>query len=176
MVRLCVLLVLGIVSAYMALATDSGLALIPLLTQPTSYVFANVLLGLVAAFVSYTVLSVGVKKLFTLKADSDSLAAVTVIFSLVSAIALLSDTELVQMKLSHVYVSVAIIGLLVNTMGKLLIVTRTERNFRYISGGYSKYAAMHIDDEDVAASSQRELLRTFPRFPPREKPSLSTIS
>ena len=161
-VRLCVLLVLGIVSAYMALATDSGLALIPLLTQPTSYVFANVLLGLVSAFVSYTVLSVGVKKLFTLKADSDSLAAVTVIFSLVSAIALLSDTELVQMKLSHVYVSVAIIGLLVNTMGKLLIVTRTERNFRYISGGYSKYAAMHIDDEDVAARFTKGALTDFP--------------
>lgn len=161
-VRLCVLLVLGIVSAYLTIATDSGLSLIPVLSQSTSYLFVHVILGLVAAFVSYTVLSVGIRKLISLKADSDSLAAVSVIFSLVSAIVMLADSELVQTKTAHVYVSVAIIGLLVNTIGKLLIVTRTERNFRYISGGYSKYAAMHIDDEEVASRFTKGALTDFP--------------
>ncbi len=165
-VRLCVLLVTSIVSAYISFANDFGLPLITLLSksenQGMPYLFINVILGLAACFVSYTVLTVGLKKLFTLKADSDSLAAVSALLSIGSGVALLTDTELVQLSTVNVYICVSIIGLLINTVGKLLIVTRTERNFRYISGGYSKYAVMHIDDEDVASKFTKGALTDFP--------------
>ncbi len=160
--RLCILLVVGIVSAYLTIAVDNGLSLLPVLSQSTAYLFVNVMLGLVACFVSYTVIAAGLKKLFTLKADSDSLAAVAALFSLISATAMLANSELVQSKTAHAYVSTAILGLIVNTIGKLLIITRTERNFKYISGGYSKYAAMHIDDEDVAGRFTKGALTDFP--------------
>ncbi len=160
--RLCILLVMGIVSAYLTIAVDNGMPLIPILSQSTAHLFVNVMLGLVSCFVSYTVIAVGLKKLFTLKADSDSLAAVTAIFSLVSATAMLANSELVQNRTAHAYVSAAILALIVNTAGKLLIITRTERNFKYISGGYSKYAAMHIDNEDVAAKFTKGALTDFP--------------
>ena len=165
-VRLCVLLVTSIVSAYVAVANDIGLPVISLLSksenQGMPYLFVNVILGLAACFVSYTVLVVGLKKLFTLKADSDSLAAVSALLSIGSGIALLTDTELVQLSTVNVYISVSIIGLLINTVGKLLIVTRTERNFRYVSGGYSKYAVMKVDDEDAAAKFTKGALTDFP--------------
>ena len=165
-VRLCVLLVTSIVSAYVAVANDIGLPVISLLSksenQGMPYLFVNVILGLAACFVSYTVLVVGLKKLFTLKADSDSLAAVSALLSIGSGIALLTDTELVQLSTVNVYISVSIIGLLINTIGKLLIVTRTERNFRYVSGGYSKYAVMKVDDEDAAAKFTKGALTDFP--------------
>ena len=61
------------------------------------------------------------------------------ITSLASAIIMLSHAELMQTRYIHIYISVAILGLLFNTLGKLLIVSRTERNFRYVSGGYNKY-------------------------------------
>ena len=160
--RLCVLLVMGIVSAYLTIAVDNGIPLMDILKQSTAHLFVNVMLGLVSCFVSYTVIAVGIKKLFTLKADSDSLAAVTAIFSLVAATAMLANSELVQNRTAHAYVSAAIIALIVNTVGKLLIITRTERNFKYISGGYSKYAAMHIDNEDVAAKFTKGALTDFP--------------
>lgn len=165
-VRLCVLLVTSIVSAYVAIANDAGLPLIALLSkaenQGMPYLFVNVVLGLAACFVSYTVLTVGIKKLFTLKADSDSLAAVSAILSIGAGIGLLTDTELVQLSIANIYISVSIIGLLINTIGKLLIVSRTERNFRYVSGGYSKYAVMHIDDEDVSSKFTKGALTDFP--------------
>ena len=165
-VRLCVLLIASIVSSYIAFANDAGLPLIALLSkaenQGMPFLFVNVVLGLAACFVSYTVLMVGMKKLFTLKADSDSLAAVSAILSIGTGIALLTDTELVQLSVANVYISVSIIGLLINTVGKLLIVTRTERNFQYVSGGYSKYAVMHIDDEDVASKFTKGALTDFP--------------
>jgi Cu+-exporting ATPase len=160
--RLCVLLVMGIVSAYLTIAVDNSMPIIPILSQSTAHLFVNVMLGLVSCFVSYTVIAVGIKKLFTLKADSDSLAAVTAIFSLVAATAMLANSELVQNRTAHAYVSAAILALIVNTIGKLLIITRTERNFKYISGGYSKYAAMHIDNEDVAAKFTKGALTDFP--------------
>lgn len=173
-VRLCALVITSLLSAYITIATDMGLTLISILTQATSYVFANVILGLVACFVSYTVISVGIKKLFTLKADSDSLAAISMIFSLISAVALLADSGVVEMRLASVYISVSIFGLLVNTIGKLLIVTRTERNFRYISGGYSKYAAMHIDDEEVASKFTKGALTDFPSLSTSRKTEFVT--
>ena len=160
--RLCVLLVMGIVSAYLTVAVDNGMPIIPILSQSTAHLFVNVMLGLVSCFVSYTVIAVGLKKLFTLKADSDSLAAVTMIFSLVAATAMLANSEIVQTRTAHAYVSAAILALIINTAGKLLIITRTERNFKYISGGYSKYAAMHIDNEDVAAKFTKGALTDFP--------------
>lgn len=160
--RLCILLVTGIVSAYITIVTDKNPEFIPLVSRATSRLFVTVMLGLVACFVSYTVIAAGLKKLFTLKADSDSLAAVTAIFSLIPATAMLANSELVESKVCHAYVSAAILGLIVNTVGKLLIITRTERNFKYISGGYSKYAAMHIDDEDVAGRFTKGALTDFP--------------
>ena len=160
--RLCVLLVMGIVSAYLTVAVDNGMPIIPILSQSTAHLFVNVMLGLVSCFVSYTVIAVGLKKLFTLKADSDSLAAVTTIFSLVAATAMLANSEIVQTRTAHAYVSAAILALIINTAGKLLIITRTERNFKYISGGYSKYATMHIDNEDVAAKFTKGALTDFP--------------
>lgn len=165
-VRLCVLLIASVVSSYVAIANDLGLPLIGILSkaenQGMPYLFVNVVIGLMACFVSYTVLAVGLKKLFTLKADSDTLAAVAAVLSIGSGIALLTDTELVQLSVANVYISAAVIGLLVNTFGKLLIVVRTERNFEYVSGGYSKYAVMHIDDEDVASKFTKGALTDFP--------------
>ena len=117
--RLCVLLVMGIVSAYLTVAVDNGMPIIPILSQSTAHLFVNVMLGLVSCFVSYTVIAVGLKKLFTLKADSDSLAAVTTIFSLVAATAMLANSEIVQTRTAHAYVSAAILALIINTAGKL---------------------------------------------------------
>ncbi len=173
-VRLCALVITSLLSAYITIASDMGLSLISILTQATSRVFANVILGLVACFVSYTVISVGLKKLFTMKADSDSLAAVSMIFSLISGVALLADAQVVETRVASVYISVSILGLLINTIGKLLIVTRTERNFRYISGGYSKYAAMHIDDEEVASKFTKGALTDFPSLSTSRKTEFVT--
>lgn len=165
-VRACVLFITALISGYITLANDLKLPLVAFLSRAensgTAYLFVNVVLGLAACFVSYTVISVGIKKLITLKADSDSLATVSVLFSMITGIVLLTNSEPVQLQQVQLYICVSILGLLINTIGKLLIVTRTERNFRYVSGGYSKYAAMHIDDEEIANKFTKGALSDFP--------------
>lgn len=160
--RLCILLVTGIISAYLTVATDNGVAIIPALAQSGTYLLINVILGLIACLVSVKILKVGIVKLFKMQADSDSLAAVSVIFTLVSAIAMLSNSEVIERNVAQIYISAAIAGLAINTIGKLIVVTRTERNFRYISGGYSKYAAIRIFDEEIAGKFTKGALTDFP--------------
>ncbi len=177
-VRLCILIVCTVVSLYITFANDLGMPLISLLSRSegtgTGYLFVNVILGLAACFVSYTVLIVGFKKLVTLKPDSDSIACVSTLFSIVTGIVMLTDAEIVQLKRVHLFIPAAIIGLLVNTVGKLLIVSRTERNFRYVAGGYSKYAVMHIDDENVAGKFTKGALNDFPSLSTSRKTEFVT--
>ncbi len=177
-VRICILLVCAVVGFYMTFANDMGLPMIDLLSRSegmgTAFLFTNVVLGLVACFVSYPVLVEGFKRLITLKPDSDSIASVSTVISLVAGILLLSDSELLQRNVVHIYIPVAILGLLINTIGKLLIVTRTERNFRYVSGGYTKYGVMHVDDENVASQFTKGALNDFPSLSTSRKTEFIT--
>ncbi len=177
-VRICILLVCAVIGFYMTFANDTGLPMIDLLSRSegmgTAFLFANVVLGLVACFVSYPVLVEGFKRLVTLKPDSDSIASVSMVISLVAGILLLFDSELLQRNVVHIYIPVAILGLLINTVGKLLIVTRTERNFRYVSGGYTKYGVMHVDDENVASQFTKGALNDFPSLSTARKTEFIT--
>lgn len=163
--RMCFLGVATMLSLYLTFANDLGLPIIDALSrvyQPMVYLFTNVILGLLAAFVCYTVLSAGLSKLISMKADSDSLAALTVISTLVPAMAMLTSTDLLQRHKVHVFIPVAIISLLFNTLGKLLIVNRAERNFKYVSGEYEKYTVTSVDDEDAAGRLTKGALSDYP--------------
>lgn len=174
-VRFAVLFVASIVSAVITiLSYRPDVTFVNFLDNATALLFFNILLGLASCFVSFTVITVGLKNLFTLKADSDSLAAISSVLTILSGIILLIDPVLIERKVAHCYISVSIIGLLVNTLGKLLIVNRTERSFKYISGGYSKYAALHIDNEDVASKFTKGALTDFPSLSTARKTEFVT--
>ena len=164
-VRLILLIITTSVSIYIAAANDFNLPIIDILnrhTQPTTFLFINTILGLLSAFVSYTVISCGLSKLLTFKADCDSISALAITSSLVSAMISLASPSLVQQNVISMFVPVAIATLLFNTIGKLLIVSRTSRNFQYISGDYERYAVFTINDEEKAAHFTRGTLSDFP--------------
>lgn len=164
-VRLAVLTICLLLTAYMALANDFGLPIIQLLdkqTQTPAFVFVNSIIGVLAAFVSYTVIACGISKLLAMKGDCDSLTAAAVIASLVQSFTMLASPNLVKAGIVHNYVPAAIGCLLFNTIGKLLIVSRTERNFRYISGTSKKCAMFMVKDEEKAQVFTRGTLNDIP--------------
>lgn len=164
-VRLCFLLITSLLSVYIVVANDFNWPLIAILdkkVEPTSYLFVCTVLGLLSAFVSYTVISIGFKNLLKLKADGDSISSIALIASLISAMAMLTNTDLLQRSRVHIYISIAIVSLLFNTLGKLLIVSRTERNFKYVSGEFDKYALFNIHDEEIATKFTKGALNDFP--------------
>lgn len=166
-IRLCILIITSLFSLYIALANDLGWPIIEAFkrTSAESFIFTNIALGLVSAFVSYTVLFSGLKKLFKKNADCDSIAALGISSSLIASLFLFINPEIIQTKSYHIYMSVAILGLLFNTLGKLLIVNRTERNFRYVAGEYDKFAVTNVLNEDIASKfTKGALLNDFPEL------------
>ncbi|MBP0959441.1 MAG: hypothetical protein J5992_04880 [Oscillospiraceae bacterium] len=164
-VRFIFLVVAALSSGLISLANDFDLPVIEILSkgaQPTTFLFVNIILGLLSAFVCYSVISCGFKKLFKLQADTDTLSAVAIVGTLVSAMVALANTGIVAQGYVNVYISVAIFSLLFNTLGKLFSVWRTEKNFRYIAGDSEHYAVFTVDNEDTATKFTRGALSDFP--------------
>lgn len=180
--RLVVLIICFAASAYIAIANDTnitaagdaaisagakGLPLIEYLnkrTQTGSFLFVNAILGLLAAFSSYTVISCGLSKILSLKADCDSLCAVSMVTSIITSMIMFANENLIKGSFVHIYIPVAIASLLFNTIGKLLIVSRTQRSFKFVSGSSEKYAVFPVTDEETAQNFTRGTLRDFPNL------------
>lgn len=166
-IRFCILIITSLFSLYIAFANDLGWPIIETFkrTSAESFIFTNIALGLVSAFVSYTVLISGIKKLIKRSADCDTIAALGIGSSLILSLLLFINPGIMQTKSYHIYMSAAILGLLFNTLGKLLIVNRTERNFRYVAGEYDKFAVTNVLNEDIAAKfTKGALLNDFPEL------------
>lgn len=168
MLRLFVLAICFAASFYIAAANDNQLLPIMELlnkrSQTNTFLFVNAILGLLAAFSSYTVISCGLSKLLSFKADCDSLCAVSIVASITSTMIMFANGNLIKGSFVHVYVPVAIASLLFNTIGKLCIVKRTQRSFKFVSGSAEKYAIFHVDNEETAQSFTRGALNDFPNL------------
>jgi len=176
LLRLFVLIICLGASLYIAAANDfQGVPIMDLLNKrasTTTYLFVNAIIGLLAAFSSYTVISCGLSKLLSLKADCDSLCAVSMVSSIASAIIMYANGNLVRGSLVHIYIPVSIASLLFNTLGKLFIVNRTQKSFRFVSGSGEKYAVFPVEDEETAQSFTRGALSDFPRLAAMRKTEL----
>ena len=168
MLRLFVLAICFAVSFYIAVANDNqGMPIMELLnkrSQTNTFLFVNAIIGLLAAFSSYTVISCGLSKLLSFKADCDSLCAVSIVSSIASAMIMLANGNLIKGSFVHIYIPVAIASLLFNTIGKLCIVKRTQRSFKFVSGSADKYAVFHVADDETAQSFTRGALNDFPNL------------
>ena len=166
--RLVVLIACFAASAYIAIANDTQrLPIMELLskrTQTSTYLFVNAILGLLAAFSSYTVISCGLSKTLSLKADCDSLCAISTVTSIITSMIMFANPNLIKGSFVHIYIPVAIASLLFNTIGKLLIVSRTQRSFKFVSGSSEKYAIFPVTDEETAQNFTRGTLRDFPNL------------
>lgn len=151
--RLCVLLFTGIFSLLITVANDFELPLIKTFDRsisPSAFLFTNTILGLIALGVSYTVMTAGIKNMINRKPDCDSIAAIGIFVTVITGIINLFEPESVREGYYHVYISAAIMGLVFNTLGKMMIVQCTEKNFRYVAGEFDRYAVKRVSDENAA--------------------------
>ncbi len=164
-IRLIVLAVLGVISAYAGAAIDYGFSIIGFgdgESQQSSYIFLQVALCVLAMFVSYSSVASGIKKLVERKADVDSLAAVVSLSAAISALMFSFRNYSLINGLTHIYISVAIFTLLFNTIGKLLIINRVRRNFNFITGDNERHALGFVNDEERAGQITRGALTDIP--------------
>ena len=165
MLRFFMLICMGVCALYISVANELSLPIIDYFNKsihPEGFLYASIILGVLAAFVSYTVISSGTSKALAFKADSDSVSALAMVISLLSAFVLLFDVEAVRAGKVGVYIVVAIFGLIFNTLGKLEIVLRTKRNFRFVSGDSPKHSVAVVENEKQVESFTRGTMNDIP--------------
>ena len=148
---LLLMLLFGLISEYSGVLP----AAIPyyLLTQP--YLILELIFLVLAAGFSWPVLWNGVRGLFRLQANSDSGAAVAAVASIVQTAALLFAADRVESAAVHLYAPLAVLALLLNALGKLSMVRRVTRNFKFVSSKDPKYAVHLFEDHNTALQMGR---------------------
>ena len=127
------------------------------------FLFYNLIAGVISAALCSSVLYNGIVKLFKLKADCDSVCAVTAMTAIVTTAVNIVRSDDIILSRSYIYIPVAIAGLMFNTLGKLMMVTRAKRNFRFISGDTAKYSAVMVDS-DAASMLTKGVAGEFPNL------------
>ncbi|MBQ8869702.1 MAG: hypothetical protein IJ027_08375 [Oscillospiraceae bacterium] len=154
--RLIVLFALSLVSAYIELGNRFSLPMLEIFDkdiQPLSYLIVSTLVFVASVIVSAPAVLGGLSSLFKFKADGDSLLGVSALGCTLQYVALFVTPSYISTAKNSIciYGFVAILAMLVNTIGKLLIIRRVRLNFRFVSGGYEKYAVTMPESEKLSA-------------------------
>ena len=166
LVRIIITLVLCILSLYITLANDLNLPIFDTLKTTTSasgYLMVQSAIGLVAILTSVKAVFSGIVKLFTRKADSDSFASIGIVSAFIgSLVTFFMGSSLVEEQLLNVYMPIALIGLLANLSGKMLIIKREEHNFKFISRDKDKFGTFCMQDDYNAEKITKGLVEDYP--------------
>lgn len=127
-----------------------------------SMMFITLVLGVLGFVVCSTAISNGLIKLLKGKADCDSVCAVTSALALIGGVVSLVDVQSVTVRHSYIYISTALVGLMFNTIGKMYMISRAKRNFKFVSGDSQKYYAELIDGEERVSALTRAVSDRLP--------------
>lgn len=121
------------------------------------------MLGFASAVICFPVLKNGFKRLLTLHADTDSLAAVSITACLASSlVSWFQANSLPQDETLLLYMPCAILVLLLHSVGKLLIVSREETNLKLATRKFSCHGITVVENEQRAEAITRGVLGDFP--------------
>lgn len=162
--RFVVLSVLFVFSAFISLGETIGLPVPDLLTPENPTIFAGVqlIVALLSMMVSLDTVKSGLAKLVKFKADTDSLAAFAAAASAAASIACIVSPAQIATGKIHIYTPIAVMSMLINALGKRLILRRAELNFDFASKEKNKYAIFCVEDEIKSESFTRGTIGDFP--------------
>ncbi|MBQ8724161.1 MAG: hypothetical protein IJY74_00640 [Oscillospiraceae bacterium] len=164
-IRIAVLAVLFIISTVLCITenNDGGMtSMIVSAIGNRGYSIIHLLLGAAAIGVSFPTVANGIKYLCINRADSDSMAAVPVVITTLGAAVTAILPESMERGEAHMFVPVAIFILLMNAVGKQLIIRRAMNSFSVISGKYDQYVLTYVDKESDAEALTRGVQPDYP--------------
>lgn len=161
--RMTILFMLSFFSLFITFMNQIDLPILDFLNKDNtiSYLGVHLAIGIMAVISSLPVISKGIKNLFTLKADSDSMTSVTIITCILSILPafLYSDSFTTE----RIYMPVGILALLSNSIGKYLILQRAERNFKTVSDkNFKGHGIVYVRNEERAERLTRGTFGDFP--------------
>ncbi|MDF2567887.1 MAG: hypothetical protein K0R90_1343 [Oscillospiraceae bacterium] len=94
--------------------------------------------------------------------ERDAIPALTTLICLIQNIMIAINPYKLLDENVHLYSVIAIFVLLFNTIGKLLIVSRAQLNFKLVSSEYKKYGVLVMEDDTEASGYTRGLINDMP--------------
>lgn len=129
---------------------------------PIAYLTIQLLLGLASLPFVGSLLKNGYTKLLRLRADCDSLAAMSMMTAEIAAFLILPSPGMLRTGVVSVYISIGLFSLVVNAIGKKMIAARALHNFERLTDGNPKYAIHYVEDEKRAENLTRGTTGDFP--------------
>ncbi len=126
------------------------------------FIYLNLITGVIGMALCGSAITSGLGKLFRGKADCDSMVAVSCILSLLGGVLHLSNTDYLQRSKAYIYIAAALAGLLFNTIGKLSMISRARKNFRFISADANRYYADTVEGESEVSAFTKGVVHRLP--------------
>lgn len=149
-------LIIGLISIalfYLAQSLTRPLALPAFLDYHENmriFVAVNFAFLVAAALLCYVTVGGGLLSLLGMKASADAPAALAVLGVSAQGIAYLMNPEQVAPGSTNLYFPVAALVLLMNSIGKISVVTRIQNNFRLVSSDLPKYGIIPLAHNGLA--------------------------
>lgn len=121
------------------------------LENAEGYLYMFLGFALVSYAVCSTAINNGIAKLFTFKGDSDSVSALSFVFSTGALVIHLMEKDHLSGGIAHIYLSIALLGLFFNTIGKLFMIRAALKNFQFVAGDTQKFFIENVDSENSDA-------------------------
>jgi hypothetical protein len=115
-----------------------------------AYLIVNLVFLLVAVGFCMTAIFNGIKALFVLQANSDSAVAVAAVAAVIQSVALMFSQNSVKDGSLHLYTALVAMALFLNTAGKVSMLRRIAKNFRFIAAPDQKQAVQIFDDHNTS--------------------------
>ena len=143
-------------------------------SSPHKFAFALFIISAIVFFTSFSVISSGIKNIFLKKADCDSLVAVSMLFCTIAAAVSAESSIMLQRNSIYIFTPVAIAGMMLNTIGKHLIVNRAINNFDAVITTGDKHSLVYIDNEKEAEQLTRGVINDYPILTATRKTGFSS--
>ena len=125
--------------------------------SPAVIPIVQLALLLICGAFSYVTIASGLRSLFRLRPNSDSALAFAAATAAIQAFAAIFVSTPFVTGQMHIYASLAVLGLFLNTWGKFLMVRRAGENFKFVSSPDQKRAVRILGDEKLSEEMYRGL-------------------
>ena len=132
--------------------------------NPTHYLWLEVGLVAFSALVAGNTVGGGMISLFCLRPNNDSYSAVGVFACLVQGAYMAMRPEVLESYAANIYLPMAALLLLFNTIGKMILRGRIAASYRLIAKEGAKHTAAVIEDEALADKLGRKLIEGEPEI------------
>ncbi len=173
-IRFLLMLAVFGVSTYLALsATDPMLTLPPILHPEKhlrNFMIANTAVAGLGALICSDIVGGGLLSMLKLKADCDALPSMAVIATLAQGVCFIVKPDLLNMTMTTVadneytittavslFFPVAMLILLFDLVGKIMIVLRIQNNFKLVASDRSKYSINMMENKGLLKEWTKDL-------------------